>query len=56
MEDETEAHREARLQGLWRQLDPRKTGHLDFRGLKDGLALMQHRKCRRMLNARNTFC
>lgn len=44
MEDETEAHREARLQGLWQQLDPKRTGYLDLGGLKDGLALMQHRE------------
>ena len=44
MEEESAAHREERLQALWRQLDTKRKGYLDIPALKSGLAQMNHRK------------
>lgn len=44
MDGESQAQREQRLQQLWRKLDVRRTGSLDYADLKHGLEGMQHRE------------
>jgi solute carrier family 25 (mitochondrial phosphate transporter), member 23/24/25/41 len=36
--------REDRIEHLWRKLDPKGKGELDFNGLKKGLIRIDHRK------------
>lgn len=44
MDGESQAQREQRLQQLWRKLDVRRNGSLDYADLKQGLEKMQHRE------------
>lgn len=44
MDGESQAQREQRLQQLWRKLDARRAGSLDYADLKHGLEGMQHRE------------
>jgi solute carrier family 25 phosphate transporter 23/24/25/41 len=39
---ETQNSRDARIERLWRKLDPQKTGELDLNGLKKGLIRIDH--------------
>jgi solute carrier family 25 phosphate transporter 23/24/25/41 len=41
---ESQNSRDARIEHLWRQLDPQNKGELDFNGLKKGLTKIDHRK------------
>lgn len=44
---ETQNSRDARIEALWKQLDPKNKGRLDLNGLKKGLQKIDHRKnCR----------
>lgn len=40
---ESQRARDARVKGLWDQLDTRKVGHLDLEGLKQGFKRIEHR-------------
>jgi solute carrier family 25 phosphate transporter 23/24/25/41 len=41
---ESQNSRDARIEHLWRKLDPQNKGELDFNGLKNGLTKIDHRK------------
>jgi len=41
---ESQNSRDARIEVLWRKLDPQKKGELDLNGLKKGLNRIDHRK------------
>ncbi len=41
---ESQNSRDARIEHLWRKLDPQNKGELDFNGLKKGLTKIDHRK------------
>lgn len=44
--DESQNQRDARVEALWLQLDPGRTGELDLRGLRKGLRKIDHRELR----------
>ena len=41
--DESQNQRDARIEELWRKLDPQGTGELDYKGLQKGLRKIDHR-------------
>jgi hypothetical protein len=41
---ESQNSRDARIEHLWKELDPQNKGELDFHGLKKGLIRIDHRK------------
>jgi hypothetical protein len=41
---ESQNSRDARIEHLWKKLDPQNKGELDFNGLKKGLIRIDHRK------------
>ena len=43
---ESQNQRDARIEALWRKLDPHKTGELDVKGLQGGLKRIDHREPR----------
>lgn len=44
MDRESQRARDVRLDALWKTLDTRKEGHLDFEGLKNGFQRIDHRE------------
>lgn len=44
MESEDQKAQHARVEKLWKDLDTRKEGHLDLKGLKQGLGKLNHRE------------
>lgn len=44
---------DVRVERLWRKLDVRKKGELDFKDLQLGLRQLDHRKDTRRINAEN---
>jgi solute carrier family 25 phosphate transporter 23/24/25/41 len=55
---ESQNSRDARIEHLWKRLDPQSKGELDFDGLKKGLIRIDHRKQSRTLlaSSRNLIC
>ena len=43
MEPRDQEEQDARVEKLWRTLDTQKQGHLDAKGLKNGLKKIDHR-------------
>jgi solute carrier family 25 (mitochondrial phosphate transporter), member 23/24/25/41 len=41
--NESQNQRDARVEELWKSLDPQNSGELDFKGLQRGLRKMDHR-------------
>lgn len=41
---ESQNSRDARIEALWKQLDPHSKGELDLNGLRKGLKRIDHRK------------
>lgn len=40
---ESQNQRDARVEALWRKLDPQGAGELDYKGLQRGLTRIDHR-------------
>lgn len=45
--EESQNQRDARVEELWRKLDPQNKGELDLRGLQRGLKRIDHRESKR---------
>lgn len=44
VEQEPQTQRDARIQKLWKKLEPSSSGELDLAGLKKGFRKLDHRK------------
>lgn len=42
--EESQNQRDARVEDLWQNLDPKQTGAIDLKGLQRGLKRMNHRQ------------
>lgn len=40
---ESQNEKDARVENLWRHLDPKETGEIDLKGLRQGLKTLNHR-------------
>lgn len=49
---ESQNERDARVEDLWRHLDPKETGEIDLKGLQRGLKKLNHRQFPALLLAK----
>lgn len=40
---ESQNQKDARVENLWKHLDPKETGEIDLKGLRQGLKTLNHR-------------